>query len=155
MALEELDILGALLDAVLLGQRQHLVGHVQAVSEASRADAPSREQHVDSAAAPEVEDSLALGQGCQRCRVAAAERRFHRVLGDYSDLVAAVQVRRDRAASGRAATGAALLADATGSLGVLRADRLAHGLGGRVDGHEALLTSTDVYIERQKGGQLT
>jgi hypothetical protein len=130
VSLQELDVLGALLDAVLLGQCQHLVGHVQAVGEAGRADAPGGEQHVDAAAAAKVEHSLALGQGGEGGRVSAPERRLHRILRDHPDFVAAVQVRGDWTAIGRAAAGAALLADAPGSLGILHANSFAHGLGG-------------------------
>jgi hypothetical protein len=53
--------------------------------------------------------------------------------------------------AGGAAAGAALFADAAGALGVLRADGLAQGLDRRFDGHGDLLTSTDVYVDRQMG----
>ena len=59
LALEELDVLHAGFALVLAGQRQHLVGHVEAVSLAGRADAARREQHVDAAARAEIEHRLA------------------------------------------------------------------------------------------------
>ena len=55
-------------------RREHLVGHVEAVRLARRADALRREQHVDAAARPEVEHGLAFVQFGERRRVAAAER---------------------------------------------------------------------------------
>ena len=79
VALQELDVRRAGLALVLARERQHLVGHVEAVGLAGRADASRREQDVDAAAGPEVEHRLA-GFSCeQRGRVAAAERRRHRV----------------------------------------------------------------------------
>ena len=54
---------------------EHLVGHVQAVRLAGRADPAGGEQHVDAAAGAEVEHGLALVQVGDRGRVAAAERR--------------------------------------------------------------------------------
>ncbi len=59
---------------VLARERQHLVGHVEAVGLAGRPDAPGREQHVDAAARAEVEHRLAGAELGQRRRVAAAER---------------------------------------------------------------------------------
>ncbi len=56
------------------GELEHLVGHVEAVGLAGRADAPGREQHVDAAAGAEVEHGLALVELGDRGRVAAAER---------------------------------------------------------------------------------
>ena len=61
VALEELDVLGARLALVLAREREHLVGHVEAVGLAARADAARREQHVDAAAGAEIEHGLALG----------------------------------------------------------------------------------------------
>jgi hypothetical protein len=56
----ELDVLDTGLLRVLAGESKHLVGHVQAVCFAGRADATCGEQYVDPAAGAEVEDRLAL-----------------------------------------------------------------------------------------------
>ena len=72
-ALDELDVLDPGLALVAPRQLEHLVGHVEAVGLAGRADAPGREQDVDPAARAEVEDRLALVQVGDRGRVAAAE----------------------------------------------------------------------------------
>ena len=55
------------------GQLEHLVGHVEAVGLAGRADPAGGEQDVDPAARAEVEHGLALVQLGDRGRVAAAE----------------------------------------------------------------------------------
>jgi hypothetical protein len=60
--------------SVLARQLEHLVRHVEAVSRAARADTAGREQHVDAAARPEVEDPLSLVELGDRGRVAAPER---------------------------------------------------------------------------------
>ena len=107
VTLEEARVLDAALLAILLGQSQHLVGHVQAVGEAGRADAPGRQQHVDAAAGAQVEHRLAGLELGQRGRVAAAERGEHGRGGEVGDLVDGVQVTGDDAlgvASGVAAT---------------------------------------------------
>jgi len=65
-------------------QRQHLVGHVEAVGLAGRADAAGREQHVDSASRAEVEDGLPRRQLGDRGRVAAAKRGHVAVSGSSS-----------------------------------------------------------------------
>ena len=49
-ALQELDVFEAALALVLLGEGQHLVGHVQAVGLSGRPDPPGGEQHVDTTA---------------------------------------------------------------------------------------------------------
>ena len=46
-ALQEFDVLEAALAFVLFGEREHLVGHVEAVGLPRRADAARGEQHVD------------------------------------------------------------------------------------------------------------
>ena len=84
LALQELDVLEAALALVLLGERQHLVGHVEAVGLAGRADAARREQHVDAAAGAEVEHRLAGLQLGQRGRIAAAERGLQRQLRQFA-----------------------------------------------------------------------
>src|SRR5271154_1559677 len=48
--LPELDIGRARLSLILTRERQHVVGHVQAVGFAGRADASGGKQHVDAAA---------------------------------------------------------------------------------------------------------
>ena len=74
LALEELDVLRAGLALVLAREREHLVGHVEAVGLAGRADAARREQHVDAAAGAEVEHRLARFQFGERGWIAASER---------------------------------------------------------------------------------
>jgi hypothetical protein len=59
LAPEETDVRDARLGAVALGQGEHLVGHVEAVREAGRADPLGGEQDVDPAAGAEVEHDLA------------------------------------------------------------------------------------------------
>ena len=95
VALEELDILEPALALVLLGERQHLVGHVEAVRFAGRSDAPRRQQHVDAAAGAEIEHGLAGLQLGQRGRIAAAERRLQREVRHFAFLAGVVQIRRD------------------------------------------------------------
>ena len=75
VALEELDVGGAGLGGVALGEREHLVGHVEAEGAAGRADPLRRQQDVDPAARAEVEDPLALVEVGDGGRVAAAEGR--------------------------------------------------------------------------------
>ena len=81
---------------VLEREREHLVGHVEAVRLAGRSDAPCREQHVDAAARAEVEDRLPFGELGERGRVAAAERREQRLGGKASGLAGVVEIGRDR-----------------------------------------------------------
>ena len=82
------------------GELEHLVGHVEAVGLAGRADAPGGEQDVDAAAGAEVEDGLALVQLGDRGRVAAAERGELGGVGQGVAVVGAVEAgrRRPRAA---------------------------------------------------------
>ena len=84
---------------VLARQRQHLVGHVEAVGLAGRADAPRRQQHVDAAARAEVEHDLARLQLGERRRVAAAERRGHRFRRQLGGLAVGVELGGDRIAA--------------------------------------------------------
>ena len=90
---------------VLLGQGQHLVGHVQAIGEAGRADASGREQHVDAAATAQVEHGFAWFELGQRGRIATAERGLHGLLRDGGDVVVGVEVAGDRIGRGPAAAG--------------------------------------------------
>jgi hypothetical protein len=52
---QEFGILDAGLALIFAGEGQHLIGHVEAVGFSGGADAPSREEHVDTAAGAEVE----------------------------------------------------------------------------------------------------
>ena len=61
--------------AFCLRQGEHLVGHVDAVGDAGRADALGREDHVEASARAEIEDDLALPKVGDGGRVAAAEAR--------------------------------------------------------------------------------
>src|SRR5262249_16208757 len=80
---------------VLAREREHVVGHVEAVDLAGRTHATGREQHIDAAARSEIEHSLADLQLNQRCRVAAAERRSDHGVGPRAALAVAVEVLRD------------------------------------------------------------
>ena len=114
-------LVDARLPLVLARQREHLVGHVEPVRLAGRADAPRRQQHVDAAAGAEIEHGLARLQLGERRRIAAAERRDHGFDRQRADLLGAVQIRRDRVAAARAAATARILvalADAPGGLAV-------------------------------------
>src|SRR6185503_6382233 len=130
LALEELDVRDAGVGLVPARELEHLVGHVQAVGFAGRADAPGREQHVDTAAGPEVEHGLAGAELGERRRVAAAQGGANGVLGQTTRLGGVVEIRRDRVAARRlaraAAAGAARAASAAGTL--LAADRPLGGL---------------------------
>ncbi len=86
---------------VFVGQRQHFVGHVEAVGLAGGADAPCGEQDVDAAAGAEVEHDLTgikLGQARSDCRSRA---RPAGLLGDLPDLRDVVEVRGNRDRSNR------------------------------------------------------
>src|SRR5215217_7493211 len=58
VALEEFCVFHPSLGLVLASKLEHLVCHVYPVGLSARRDPPSREQHVDPAAAPEVQDHL-------------------------------------------------------------------------------------------------
>ncbi len=72
-ALEEFDVRRAGLRRVGEGQGEHLVGHVQPVRLAGRADAAGREQDVDAAPGAEIEDALTFAEFGYGGGVAAAE----------------------------------------------------------------------------------
>ena len=93
---DELDVRRPGLGRVPLGQREHLVGHVEPDTLAGRADPLGREQHVDPAAGPQVEDALALAQLRDGGRIAAAERREHRRLRQLGLLERRVEPGADR-----------------------------------------------------------
>ena len=69
----KLDVLNTGLLGVAAGECKHLIGHVQAVRLAGRADTSRGEQNVDPAARSEVEDCLALVELGDRGWVTAAE----------------------------------------------------------------------------------
>ena len=78
LALQELDVRDAGLPLVLARQGEHLVGHVEAVGLAGRADPARREQDVDAAARAEVEDRLARARARRArsgCRSRGTPRR--------------------------------------------------------------------------------
>ena len=93
LALQELDVLDARLPLVLARQGQHLVGHVEAVGLAAGRNPPGRQQHVDAAAAAQVQHRLARLQLGQGRRIAAAQRSQHRRLGQFALLLLVVQIR--------------------------------------------------------------
>ena len=78
VALEELDVRGAGLGGVRLGQRQHLVGHVEAEGAAGRPDPLGREQDVDATAGARGRGRARPGGGPRRrsgCRSRARRGR--------------------------------------------------------------------------------
>ena len=96
LALEELDVLHAGFALIFPRQRQHLVGHVEAIGLAGWADALGREQHVDAAARTQVEHGLARIQLRQRRRIAASQRGLQRLFGNLLRLRRVVEIRGDR-----------------------------------------------------------
>ena len=134
-ALEELDVLDPGLALVLPRQLEHLVGHVEAVGLAGRADPPGREQDVDPAAGAEVEDRLALVQLGDRGRVAAAEAGQLGCLGQDVAITRVVETGAEQLAlflgdPGRVAAAARrALAGGHRRLGVAIPDRVAELAG--------------------------
>ena len=135
-ALEEVDVGDSGLARILLGEGEHLVGHVKAVGDAGRADALGGEDDVDAAARPQVEHDVALVQLGHRGRVAAAEARQGGRVRKVTALVARVQrlaegARRVVLAAGAAAAARPRsLCDGAGSLGVTLPNLLAELFGG-------------------------
>ena len=119
---------------VLLCEREHLVGHVEAVRDAGRPDAPGGEDDVDAAAGAEIEHDFALVQIGHRCRVAAAEAGQSSCVGKLAPLVARVERLAEGAgrvvfaAGAAAAACAGPLCDRSGGLGVALANLLANGV---------------------------
>ena len=97
-ALEELHVLDSGLTLVAGGQIEHLVGHVEAVRLARRADPAGGEQHVDSASGTEIEHRLALVQIGDRARVATAKRRELGGLGERLSVVVFIELGAERVA---------------------------------------------------------
>ena len=95
VTLQELDVRRPRLGGVRLGEREHLVGHVDAEGAAGRADALGGQEDIDPATGAEVEDALARVQVGDRGRVAAAERGEDRGVGQLVALERGVQVRAD------------------------------------------------------------
>ena len=95
LPLQKLDVPDPRLPLVFAGEREHLVGHVQAVGLAGRANPPGREQHVDPAAGAQVEHHLALVQLGERGGVAAAQRGEHRFLRQARGLGLGVKIGAD------------------------------------------------------------
>src|SRR5262245_14414501 len=107
---------------VLAGQRQHLVGHVEAVGLAAWADATGREQDVDAAARSEIEHGFSRFELGKRRRISTTERSQDRSLRQFAGLMLGVEIGGDRVAA--EAFAAAGTPDAPGSLRIL----LTHGL---------------------------
>ncbi len=87
---------------VFARQRQHVVGHVEAVGFAGGPHALRRKQDVDAAARAKIENDLAGAQVDQRGWIAAAERGPHRVFRKSAGLIVAVKVGRDGIAAAKA-----------------------------------------------------
>ena len=108
---------------VALREGEHLVGHVDAVRDAGRADALCGQDHVDPAAGAEVEHGLALVQVGDRGRVAAAERGEGCGLRQLPALLGVVESFTEQGRLGLAlATAAAAAAAAFGPSITARAD---------------------------------
>jgi hypothetical protein len=84
LAFEKLDIFDAGFLLVLSGERQHVVGHIEAVSLAGWADPPRRKKNIDAAARAKIKDDLARLQLGQRRGIAAAKRGKHRRFGQHA-----------------------------------------------------------------------
>ena len=82
--LQELDILRARFALVLIGQRQHLVGHIETVSLAGGPDPLCRKQNIDAAARAEIKDHFSGIQLRQCSRIPAPQRSEH---GLFRELV--------------------------------------------------------------------
>ena len=100
LALQERHVLEAALALVLLGDGEHLVGHVEAERSSGGSDAARGQQHVDAAAGAQVEDGFTRLQLGECGRIAAPERGLEREIGDFALLARIVEVRGDRIAAG-------------------------------------------------------
>jgi hypothetical protein len=98
MAFQEFDVLRAGLALVFVGQREHFVGHVEAVGFAGWPHAPGGEQHVDAAARAQIKHSFAGAQLREGRWVPASERGQHRLFGNLLGLRLVVEIRGDRIA---------------------------------------------------------
>ena len=141
-ALDEFDVLDPGLALVLPRQLEHLVGHVEAIGHSPGPDPASRQQHVDPAAGPQIQDGLTLMQRCDRGRVPAAEARQLGCLGQGVAVVGVIEARAEelllfmRDHRGVAATGGRPRRSRLGRGGIATLDSLAqragilgHGLG--------------------------
>src|SRR5262249_42203639 len=98
---EELDILEPRFLLVRPRERQHLVGHVEAVDLACLADALGGEQHIDAAARSQIENRLSLSEINQRSRIPTPKGRRYRLCRQVTSLRIRVEAAGDRI--GRAA----------------------------------------------------
>jgi len=121
LALEKLDVGRARLALIVAGQRQHLVGHVEAIGLALRADAARDSSTSMPPPEAEIEHGFARLQLGERGRVAAAERGEHGRFGQGAGLALAVKLGGDRVVAGKvgARSAARSAADATRGLRVL------------------------------------
>ena len=99
---EELDVRNGRLPLVFTRERQHIVGHVQAVCFAGWTDAPCREQHVDPATGAKIEYGLSGPEIDQRGWVTAPEGCLDRFLRNDLRLIVTVKVCGDRIAAPKA-----------------------------------------------------
>ena len=89
-ALEEVHVLDTGLCCVLPRERQHLVGHVQAVGDTARPDALRGEDDVDATARSQVEHHFPLAEVGDRSRIPAAEGCERRAEGELGPLLGVV-----------------------------------------------------------------
>src|SRR5699024_1354461 len=103
-SLEESDILGTGLGLVLFGDSEHLIEHINTIRVAGGANPPGTQQHINAAAAAEVEYNLTLVEFGKRSGVSTAERCVQCCERNHIGLIGRVQVTGDRVVVLRAAT---------------------------------------------------
>jgi hypothetical protein len=86
-----MDVRDPCLLCVAPRQRQHLVGHVETVCSAARADALRGQDDVDAPARAEVEDDIPFAELRHRGGVTAAERRKRRCVRQLAALLGRVE----------------------------------------------------------------
>src|SRR6202040_192546 len=96
LALEELDVLRTGASLVLIGQREHLIGHIEAIGLARWANALRRQQNIDTAARAEVEDRLSSIKLGKRSGIAAAKGSEQGFSGNAGLLSFVVEIGGDR-----------------------------------------------------------
>ena len=105
LAPQELDVLRARFALVLIGQRQHLVRHIETIGLAGGPDPLRRKQNIHAAARAEIEDHFPGIQFRQRRWISATERGEQGLLGNLSRLGGVVQIRSDWVAARAACRG--------------------------------------------------
>ncbi len=91
-AFEKFDIVDSCLALVFASQRQHFVGHVEAVGFAVGRHAAGGEEHVNAAAGAKVENGFAGLELDEGGGIAAAERSHNGFLGNEALFAVAVEI---------------------------------------------------------------